>query len=139
MSASLRSCPNLRTAAIRRGVPQADICSAAKEFLFDHLVGEHEQLIRNIQAERFRGLEVDRHFELHRGLNRKLAWLCAFEDAIDIGRRTAMVVDYVISIGQQATDFSELTEGIDGRETVASRQRCNLSAMGDREEIRHQD
>src|SRR5260370_38413651 len=30
MSASLRSRPNLRTAANRRGVPGADICTAAK-------------------------------------------------------------------------------------------------------------
>ena len=33
VSASLRSRPNLRTAAIRRGVPAADICSAAKSVL----------------------------------------------------------------------------------------------------------
>ena len=35
----------------------------------------------------------------------------------------------VISIGWQAAEFSEVTERIDGRETVASRQRCDLRAM----------
>ena len=55
------------------------------------------------------------------GCNRKLARLRALEDAIDIARRTPIAVDYVISIGQQATDFSVFKKGIDGRETIASR------------------
>jgi hypothetical protein len=55
------------------------------------------------------------------GCNRKLARLRALEDAIDIARRTPIAVDYVISIGQQATDFSVFNKGIDGRETIASR------------------
>jgi len=39
----------------------------------------------------------------------------------------------------QAADCSELTVGIDGREAVAGRQRCDLYAMGIREGIRHHD
>jgi len=48
MSASLRSRPNLRTAAIRRGVPKAAVSrcsntSVQKPDLLDHLVGAREQ------------------------------------------------------------------------------------------------
>jgi hypothetical protein len=41
-------------------VPMGDICSAANFTLFDHLVGEREQLVRHVEAKGFRGFEVDR-------------------------------------------------------------------------------
>ena len=85
---------------------------------------------RHVEAERLGGLEVDHQLELDRGLDRKLARLRALEDAIGIGRRAPKIIEQVISVGQQAADFSEETERIDGRETVASRQRCDLHAMG---------
>jgi hypothetical protein len=40
-----------------RLVPQGDICSAAKEALFDHLVGEGEHLGRKLDAQRLCSLE----------------------------------------------------------------------------------
>ena len=83
------------------------------------------------EAERLGGLEVDHQLELDRGLDGKLARLLALEDAIDIGRRAPKIIGQVNSVGQQAADFSEETERIDGRETIASRQRCDLYAMGD--------
>ena len=76
---------------------------------------------------------------LTRGLDGKLARLRALEDAIDIGRRAPKIIDLVISVGQQAADFSEQTVRIDGREAVARRQRCDLHAMGVHEGIRHHD
>lgn len=33
-------------------VPEADSCSAAKTIPFDHLIGDHEQCYRHIDAER---------------------------------------------------------------------------------------
>ena len=62
-----------------------------------------------------------------------------FEDAIDIGRGCPKIIDQVRAVGQQAADFNEETERIDGRETVASRQRCDLYAIGDREGVRDHD
>ena len=94
---------------------------------------------RHVEAERLGGLEVDHQLELDRGLDGKLARLRALEDAIGIGRRAPKIIEPVISVGQQAAEFSEETERIDGRETVASSQRCDLRAMVDREGIRHHD
>ena len=85
---------------------------------------------RHVEAERLGGLEIDHQLELDRGLDGKLARLRALEDAIGIGRRAPKIIEQVISVGQQAAEFSEETERIDGRETVASRQRCDLRAMG---------
>jgi hypothetical protein len=61
------------------------------------------------------------------------------EDAIYIGRRSPKIIGQVNAVGQQAADLSEKTERIDGRETVASRQRCDLYAIGNREGIRDHD
>ena len=49
--------------------------------LLDHLMGEREQLVGNIQAERLGALEVDHKLELGRLLNRQVGWLSAFEDS----------------------------------------------------------
>ena len=78
---------------------------------------------RNVEAERLGSLQVDHQLELDRGLDGKLARLGALEDAIGVARRAPKIVDVVISVGQQAADFSEDADPIDGRQTVASRQR----------------
>ena len=44
--------------------------------LFDHLVGEHEQVMRNGEAECIGGLEVDNEIEFGRLLDRDIARLC---------------------------------------------------------------
>src|SRR5438105_1940154 len=47
--------------------------------LFDHLVGEREQLVWNIEVERPRRLDVDDQLELGRLHDREIGWPCAFE------------------------------------------------------------
>ena len=42
-----------------RFVPKADICTAAKTRLFDHLVGRSKQRLRDVEAKRFRRFEID--------------------------------------------------------------------------------
>src|SRR5262249_44351217 len=41
----------------------------------DHLVGEREQPVRNLETERLRGLEIDGQFKLRRLLNGKIGRL----------------------------------------------------------------
>ena len=56
----------------------------SKGSLFNHLVDQLLQMQGHVEAERFRGLEVDHLLELGGRLNRQLAWLRAPEDAIDV-------------------------------------------------------
>src|SRR5262249_46301107 len=90
--------------------------------LFDHTVGAGEQRIGEGKTECLRGLEIDRHPELDWQLDWQVVWLGAFQDAIDIRRGAWVIIEHFVSVGQQATDFSEEAERVDGGETIAGRQ-----------------
>src|SRR5262249_57480781 len=90
-------------------------------------------------AECLRGFEVEHQLELDGGLDRKLARLLALEDAVDVAGCQPIIIEHVISVGQEATDFSVKTVWIDGWGTVASSQRCDFHAMCVQEGIRHHD
>ena len=96
------------------GLPPAGSRQLCLAHSFDHLVGAGEQDWRHIEAKRLGGLEVDRQLELDRALDGKLARFRALKDAIGIGRGAPKIMDQISSVGQQATELSEVTERIDG-------------------------
>src|SRR5262249_53734870 len=65
-------------------------CRAAS---FDHLVGEREQIRRNLKAERFRGLEIDDQRVFRRLLHGEVGWTGAPEDAVNVGCRLRVQAD----------------------------------------------
>ena len=64
-------------------------------------------MYRHLKAKRLGGFQIDHQLEFDRGLHGKLAWLFALKNAINIGRRAPKIIGQVISVGQQAADFSE--------------------------------
>ena len=52
-----------------------------QQFLFDHLVGAGEQRLRDFEAERFRGAEVDHKLDLGALLDWQIGRPFAFENA----------------------------------------------------------
>ena len=81
--------------------------SGTQHRLLDELVRQRAQLIRHSQSECLGGLRVDHQLELDWSLDRKLAWLLAFEDAVGIGRRTPVLIDENRTVRDQAAKFSE--------------------------------
>src|SRR5882672_11208340 len=72
----------------------------------DDLVRQRPQLIRHSQSECLGGLHADHQLELDWSLDRKLARLLAFEDAVGIGRRTPVLIDENRTVSDQAAEFS---------------------------------
>jgi pimeloyl-ACP methyl ester carboxylesterase len=102
--------------------------------LFDHLVGGHEQARRHGQAERFRGLEVERGFELGRRLHRKIGRFVAAQDAVDIGCRLPKMLDEVDPVGHEPAGRDEYARVVDRRRAVPRRNAP--SKKGDAEFLR---
>lgn len=65
----------------------------ANNSLFDHLVGGGKQQRWNSKPERLGGLEIYGQLEFRRRLYRKLARLLTAEDAIDIPRSVAVLLN----------------------------------------------
>jgi hypothetical protein len=61
---------------------------------FDHLVGEREQLVRNLQAEPLRRLEIDDDLEFGGQHDREFGWLGAFENAAGVNHSLLEVFNH---------------------------------------------
>jgi hypothetical protein len=92
-------------------VPQADICTAAKKPLFDHLVSAGDERRRHFEAERLRGLEVNHQLVLRRCLHRQVCGLLALEDAIDVVGCPTILFDRIGTIRDQAAIGGEVATG----------------------------
>ena len=67
--------------------------------LFDHLVGARKQRRRHVEAERLRGLEVDRKLELGWLLDWQVGRLLAAQDTINVGGRLPVLIGQINAIG----------------------------------------
>ena len=70
--------------------------------LFDHLVGDSEQLRWDSEVERFSGFGVDHQLKLGRLLYRQIPGICTPEDAVDVSCRLPERVNGIVTIRDQA-------------------------------------
>jgi hypothetical protein len=76
----------------------------------------------HVEAKRLSGLEIDDQFELGRRLHRQVAWLLAPEDAVGVASGAPKIIERVVAIGEQASEFRIKPVRSDGRETVPTNQ-----------------
>src|SRR5438128_2386704 len=78
----------------------------------DHLVGEREQLGRDVEAERLGGNDTDDQLVLGWHLDGQVAWLRAFEDARHVVRAGAAIGSAVArAVAHQAASHDKLANG----------------------------
>ena len=76
--------------------------------LFDHLIGALQERLRDGEAERLGGLEIDDQLEFRRWLDRQIAGLGALENTIDICRRTPVEVGQINAVRNKTATTREL-------------------------------
>src|ERR1700726_3758582 len=64
-------------------------------FSLYHLVSAGEHLRGNVDAERLGGVEIDHQLVLGWRLHRKVRWLLALKDAIDVAGRAVVLCDLI--------------------------------------------
>src|SRR5262249_15036217 len=104
-------------------------------FSLDHLVGEREQPVRNLEPKCLGGLEVDDHLE-PRGLqNWQISRLLTLENPPGIRASLSISIPNVDAIAHQATGQGKFAQFVDGRDRTACRQRNQLIAPAKEEWI----
>ncbi len=69
---------------------------------FDYLVGDLLELRWHLETQCFGSFEIDHKLIFRRCLHRHFSWFFALEDAIHIAGRTAIQLDPIGPIGEQA-------------------------------------
>ncbi len=69
------------------------------------MVGSHQQQFRSGQSKHLGGVEIDDDLKFRRLLDPKIAWLCALEDLVDVGRRAVPDLYQIITERNQSPDL----------------------------------
>src|SRR5262249_20992174 len=80
---------------------------------FDHLVGEREQPVRNLETKRLRGLEIDDQLEFGRQHDRQVGGLVALGNATDIDPDLLVKVADAGAVAHQTTRPRIIAELVD--------------------------
>src|SRR5437667_9017217 len=84
-AATQHSLPSGRYPLLGPDLHRLDRTSLRLAHLFDHLVGQRQQPVRNGEADRLGGLEIDHQIELGRLQHRQVGGLLTLQDAPDVG------------------------------------------------------
>src|ERR1700734_1494080 len=94
--------------------------------LLDHLVSGGQQRLRDGEAERVGGLEVDDQLDFYGLLDRQIGWFLAFENAPGINANLAEPIAEAAAKAHHAAGEGELTEWVNRGQRMAGRQRGEL-------------
>ena len=77
--------------------------------------------MRHFNVERLRGLQVDYRFEPSRRLHRKVRRFLASEDAVDVVRGSAPLIDLIGAIRNESTFGRKISVRINRRKSMTDR------------------
>jgi hypothetical protein len=100
-----------------------------------HLIGAHQERLRDCQPERLGGCKIDDEIELGRLLDRNFAGLRPAKNLVDIIGGASEQVRDVWSVGHQTSHFDVLTEIVNRRQSRGERQGVDSDPVGDYERV----
>src|SRR6516162_6111803 len=98
----------------------------ANDVSFDHLVGDREQLVWNLDAERLSGLEVNHQLELGRLLDRQIGRLRTSKYLVYEAYCAPIQITKRSPIRHQPPSLGKLPQPINRGQAVISTKFCNL-------------
>src|SRR3954467_13081057 len=102
---------------------------------FNHLVGPAEEPVRNREAERLCGFQIDCEAEACRQLKGQVRRLRSFENAVNKGCHPLEALVLIRSIGHQATVANKEVELIDSRYVMLGCEVVNPLAIERRQSV----
>src|SRR5262245_26837990 len=114
------------TQSARTGREQTQQPECPEGRLLDDLVGRDLQRQRHCEAQRLRGVKVDRQFELVQLLDRQIGRVFSLEDSTRINAALVKTLAYDCPVAHQATNLNELAPFIDRRYLVPRGKRNEL-------------
>src|SRR5712691_8544951 len=101
----------------------------------DHRIRSPQHRLRDRQAQRLGGLEVDHQLELGWLLDGEVGRLCSLEDFVDVDGGASEQVQKTRSIRHEPASLDELPVFVDRREPALCRETEDLSSMNKRKRI----
>src|SRR5262249_12410290 len=105
---------------------------AARGASFNHLVGERQHLVGDLEAKRPGGLEVNHRLVLGWRLHRKVGRFLAPKDAIDVAGCLPKLIDPIRPVGHQPAGSDEGAFEVDGRQPILRRKLDDQVAVNHR-------
>jgi len=102
---------------------------------FNHLVGAQQERLRDRQAKRLGGIQIDDEIEFGRLLDRDVAWLGPSQNLVNIVCGTAEQVEEVWSIRHQTSRFDGRPIALYRRQARIARQGVDASLVGEQDRI----
>src|ERR1700730_11584739 len=107
--------------------------------LLDRLVSNSEQHRRHRNSQRSGSLQIYTQHQPRGLLDRELARLCAFQDAVHVAGGPPILVGYIWPVRHQATCYDEVLERIDGGQLISGRQIDDQLAMNNGQTVGRND
>src|SRR5262249_47482900 len=110
----------------------------SKTLSFDHVVGEHEKIVRHFEPERLGGGKIDGEVEFGRLLDRDIAGFGPTQNLVDDFGSAPEHIWEVWSVGHQNTGLDKIAGADDSRQPGAKHKRDNARAVGVNESFLHE-
>jgi hypothetical protein len=107
--------------------------------LLDDVVGPEQERLRDRQAERLRGLQVDDQLELCGLFDGEIGRFGALEDLVDVGRDPLELLIKIIPVGHEPALIRPVPCRVHSREAILRRQIKDLSRTGDQNGVSWND